>query len=85
MLPLSTTSTVRAARAPQTKAPTATDATDDAQQQAQENALAVQRQAFDIATEVRAEFEREREALEQLMLAQLKDEDEICKKFIAMI
>jgi len=79
----------RTPRAPHDKAADpgtgAADGTADAQTQAQEHALAVQRQAFNFAMEERSEFEREREALEQLMLAQLKDEDEIVKKWIAMI
>lgn len=51
----------------------------------QEHALAQMRTAFDYATELDAEAEREREALEALLLAQLKDEDEVMKKWIAMI
>jgi thioredoxin-like negative regulator of GroEL len=41
--------------------------------------------AFNLATETQAEDEREQAALQQLMLAQLKDEDEVMKKWIAMI
>ena len=51
----------------------------------QEHALAQTRAAFDYETELDAEAEREREALETLLLAQLKDEDEVMKKWIAMI
>jgi len=40
---------------------------------------------FDLQAKVDAEAEREREVLEQLMLAQLKFEDEIVKKWIEMI
>jgi hypothetical protein len=43
------------------------------------------RAAFDHETELNAEAEREREALEALLLVQLKDEDEVMKKWIAMI
>ena len=79
----------RTPRAPQAKAADpatgAADSTADAQTQSQQHALAVQRQAFDFEMEERSEVERERQALEQLMLAQLKDEDEIVKKWIAMI
>ena len=52
---------------------------------AQEHALALAKAAFDYETELEAEAEREREALEALLLAQLKDEDEVLKKWIAMI
>ncbi len=75
---------VRASRAPLGKTATNTP-TDDAESQAQEQTLAVQRQAFDIQMEESAELERERQALEQLMLARLKDEDEVVKKFIELI
>ncbi|MGA7748017.1 MAG: hypothetical protein WCC70_01980 [Candidatus Aquilonibacter sp.] len=51
----------------------------------QEHALAQTRAAFDYETELDAEAERERAALETLLLAQLKDEDEVMKKWIAMI
>jgi hypothetical protein len=72
----------RASRAPQTKS--SDDATTQEQSQA-ERALAIRKQAFDEMTAERAEFEREREALEELMLAQLKDEDAVLKKWIEMI
>jgi hypothetical protein len=81
----------RAPRAVQPKsADAATGASDgsdaDAQAKIQaQQALAVRQQAFDEAASERAEFEREREVLEQLMLAQLKDEDAIVKKWIEMI
>ena len=76
----------RTPRAPQVKtAAQASDAQTDPATQAQENALATQRQAFDIGAEQQAELERERQALEQLMIARLKDEDEIMKKFIELI
>lgn len=47
--------------------------------------LAAKKAAFDFKAEVDAESERERAVLEQLLLAQLKDEDDIMKKWIAMI
>ncbi|MDQ2866739.1 MAG: hypothetical protein M3R51_11000 [Candidatus Eremiobacteraeota bacterium] len=81
----STLPAVRAPRTPQAKSSSAPAKDDDPETQAQQRALAAQRQAFDLAADEAAELEREREALEQLMLAQLKDEDEIVKKFIAMI
>jgi hypothetical protein len=48
-------------------------------------AVAAQHGAFDAQTAERAELLRELNALEDLMLAQLKNEDEIMKKWIAMI
>jgi hypothetical protein len=80
----------RAPRAPQVKSSEtgAGDEADDAATQAKDRAqraLAAHQQAFDEAAQERAEFEREREVLEQLMLAQLKDEDAILKKWIEMI
>jgi hypothetical protein len=66
----------RAPRAPQAKS----DAGD-----AGRTALAATKAAFDLAASEHAEAERERAILEELMLAQLKDEDEIVKKWIAMI
>ncbi len=74
----------RPPRAPQGK-PAAPVPDHDAGTQTQEAALAAQRQVFDLEMEQQAELERERQALEQLMLARLKDEDEICKKFIELI
>ena len=79
----------RAPRAPQPKpaADPATGAAGDAPGDAatQEHALALAKAAFDYQTELDAETEREREALEALLLANLKDEDEVMKKWIAMI
>ena len=51
----------------------------------QQAALAAQHQAFDFETAERAEIMREHEALQALLLEQLKNEDEIMKKWIAMI
>jgi hypothetical protein len=48
-------------------------------------AVASQHSAFDSVTAERAELARELAALEDLMLAQLKNEDEIMKKWIAMV
>ncbi len=72
--------TARGTRAPHPVAPSP-----DPAATAQQQALAAQHQAFDLETAESAELEREREALEELMLAQLKDEDEVVKKMIAMI
>jgi hypothetical protein len=78
------TPAVRTPRAPQAKsAGPVTGAASDAT--TEQHALARARAAFDLDTEVQAEAERERDALEQLLLAQLKDEDEVMKKWIAMI
>ena len=52
------------------------------EQQAQ---LAAQHAAFDYETAERAELLREHEALQSLLLEQLKNEDEIMKKWIALI
>lgn len=87
-----TTVTARVPRAPhpsktaaaKADAPTGDDAA-DAATQAQQRALAVQKQDFDFATQEQAELEREREALQSLMMAMLKNEDEITKKWIEMI
>jgi hypothetical protein len=53
-----------------------------AEQQAQ---VAAQRQAFDYEAAERAEILREHEVLEALLMAHLKNEDEITKKWIALI
>ncbi len=80
----------RAPRAPQAKpaADPATGAAGDAPDDpttAQEHALAAMKAAFNYQTELDAEAERERAALEALLMAQLKDENEVMKKWIAMI
>jgi hypothetical protein len=54
----------------------------DSEQQAQ---IAAQRQAFDFETAERAEILREHEALQTLLMDHLKNEDEIMKKWIALI
>jgi hypothetical protein len=77
----------RAPRAPQDAATGAdggsADAPDvDAAAQAR---IAAQRKVFDEQAAEQAEREREREALESMLMAQLKYEDEIMKKWIEMI
>jgi hypothetical protein len=47
--------------------------------------IAAQRQAFDYEAAERAEIVREHEVLEALLMAHLKNEDEITKKWIALI
>ncbi|MFN2450095.1 MAG: hypothetical protein ABR508_09985 [Candidatus Baltobacteraceae bacterium] len=44
-----------------------------------------QQAAFDDAMEERAELEREANVLRDMMLAQLKADDEALKKYVAMI
>lgn len=53
-----------------------------AEQQAQ---IAAQRAAFDYEAAERAEIEREHEVMQALLMAFLKNEDEITKKWIALI
>jgi len=53
-----------------------------AEQQAQ---IAAQRAAFDYEAAESAEIEREHEVLQALLMAFLKNEDEITKKWIALI
>ena len=57
-----------------------TDLTAEQQQQ-----IAAQRQAFDYETAERAEIVREHEVLQALLMAHLKNEDEITKKWISLI
>jgi hypothetical protein len=66
--------------APRSAAAAADDLTPD--QQAQ---IAAQHAAFDFQAAETAEMLREHEALESMMQEQLKNEDEIMKKWIAMI
>ncbi len=47
--------------------------------------IAAQRQAFDYEAAERAEIVREHEVLEALLMAHLKNEDEIMKKWIALV
>ena len=47
--------------------------------------ISAQRQAFDYEAAERAEIVREHEVLEALLMAHLKNEDEITKKWIALI
>ena len=47
--------------------------------------LLLQRQRFDLANEERAEWMREQDAMRDMMMAQLKDEDAYLKKWIEMI
>ena len=47
--------------------------------------LAAQHAAFDFEAAERAELQREHAALEALMMEQLKADDEIMKKWIALI
>jgi hypothetical protein len=47
--------------------------------------IAAQHQAFDYDAAERAEIEREHEILEALVMAFLKNEDEVTKKWIALI
>jgi hypothetical protein len=68
-----------------TRPPRAPQGKPAAQQDDQTHQLAAAKAAFDMETEIQAEAEREREALEALLLAQLKDADEVMKKWIAMI
>ena len=51
----------------------------------QQQQIAAQRQAFDYETAERAEIVREHEVLQALLMAHLKNEDEITKKWISLI
>jgi hypothetical protein len=68
--------------APRGGASSATGSDLSADQQAQ---IAAQRQAFDYDVAERAEIVREHEVLEALLMAHLKNEDEITKKWISLI
>jgi hypothetical protein len=68
--------------APRGSAAAASDADLGTEQQAQ---ISAQRQAFDFDAAERAEIEREHEMLQALLMAFLKNEDEITKKWIALI
>jgi len=51
----------------------------------QQQAIAAQHQAFDYEAAERAEILREHEVLQTMLMAHLKNEDEIMKKCIALI
>jgi len=51
----------------------------------QQQQIAAQRQAFDYEAAERAEIVREHEVLQALLMAHLKNEDEITKKWISLI
>lgn len=68
--------------APRGGAPSTDSADFTAEEQQQ---IAAQRQAFDYDAAERAEILREHEVLETLLMAHLKNEDEITKKWIALI
>ena len=70
--------------APKSKAPLG-KASDDPDVQAAQHALDVQQALFNIEMAEQAELQREREALEALQMAQMKNEDAIMKKWIEMI
>jgi hypothetical protein len=77
------TSTARGILAAPRAGATAADASElTAEQQAQ---ISAQRQAFDFEAAERAEIVREHEVLEALLMAHLKNEDEITKKWISLI
>jgi hypothetical protein len=73
-----------AALRPATTAARSSDASSDlsAEQQAQ---LAAQHQAFDFQLAEDAELQREHEALQALLMTQLKNEDEVMNKWIALM
>jgi hypothetical protein len=50
-----------------------------------QNQIAAQHQAFDFEAAERAEILREHEVLQTMLMAHLKNEDEITKKWIALI
>jgi hypothetical protein len=51
----------------------------------QQNQIAAQHQTFDFEAAERAEILREHEVLQSMLMAHLKNEDEITKKWIALI
>ena len=61
----------------------AADSSDLAAEQQQQ--IAAQHQAFDFDAAERAEILREHEVLEAMLMAHLKNEDEITKKWISLI
>jgi hypothetical protein len=62
-----------------TTSPNSSDGSD------QQNQIAAQHQAFDFEAAERAEILREHEVLQTMLMAHLKNEDEITKKWIALI
>jgi hypothetical protein len=68
--------------APRGSAAPSADSDLTAEQQAQ---ISTQHQAFDYDAAERAEILREHEALQTMLMAFLKNEDEIMKKWIALI
>jgi hypothetical protein len=66
--------------APRGSAPPPSDGDADGQRQ-----IAAQHQAFDLEAAERAEILREHEVLQTMLMAHLKNEDEITKKWIALI
>jgi hypothetical protein len=77
-----TTATRGTPAAPRGRSSSTTSSDLSAAQQAQ---IAALRQAFDYETAERAEIVREHEVLEALLMAHLKNEDEITKKWISLI
>jgi hypothetical protein len=71
-----------AAAAPRAGSASTSNSDLSAEQQAQ---VAAQRQAFDFEAAERAEILREHEATQALLMEHLKNEDEIMKKWIALI
>jgi hypothetical protein len=51
----------------------------------QQNQIAAQHHAFDFDAAERAEILREHEVLQTMLMAHLKNEDEITKKWIALV
>ena len=70
--------------APRPKAPQG-KAADDPEIKARQDALDLQQALFNVEMAEQAELEREREALEAFTMEQLKNEDAIMKKWIALI
>ena len=77
--------TIRPSRPGVTKTVAPADPASAAAKAADDAAVAAQSSAFDLSQAESAELQRELEALDDMMLAQLKDEDAIMKKWIAMI
>jgi len=57
----------------------------DPQSAAEQEAVAKQHQAFDFAMAERSELVREADVMRDMMLEQLKNDEEALKKYIAMI